>query len=263
MDQVDPEDLLLRQGQVLHVDDFGQVWAPCRPPSQGPTAAVTRGRLPDATLLHRVLGPPLPGGVLFDRAYWWALQRPGESVPGAWLALRFNGELHLAGFIAYLQSRHLAGAIHVALVALDSGAPREPDPTGDLIVTPATIDGAEVHIGRHRGVLRVSGLALFTATQRDALRYQLSLLPLEREVHVEDDILIVDQFIDHLVHSLVQAGHTAVRMHSPSATTTAELARIRDAMQNEGALFYVDGVAEALTSDLMFDLYEELLFEDE
>jgi hypothetical protein len=142
------------------------------------------------------------------------------------------------------------------------GTPAPVDATGPLEVDPETFGAVELRLRGHRGPIHVRRLDGFGPDELNALRYQLSLLPMDRGVHLDERALTVDALLDAVVATLGPAGRT-LRMHAPDTVSEDEVRRIRDAMERPGALFYVDGQPEPCDEGLLFDMYEELLFDDE
>jgi hypothetical protein len=259
MSDIRAEALLDRQAALLREDDAGRVWAPRRPEEvDGISSWSVGGHVVDAHRLRAFLGPPLGRSNGIARAYWW--ERVGGGRGPRWFVLRFDGRPVFADDFA--TGLKVAAFVEQRLAAMTDATPPAIDRTGMLEVSPESFGALELRIAEHDGAIQVRRLAGFDPDDLNALRYQISLLPLERRVRLEERELSMDQLLDAIVAALGPAELT-LRMHAPEVVGEGEARRIRDAMELPDALFYVDGEPEPFAEAEMFDLYEELIYADE
>lgn len=128
-----------------------------------------------------------------------------------------------------------------------------------VMLTPAHLDDLDAALADGQAPLGIADLERWSGDDLNALRYHLSLLPLERPAVIDGASVTVDALIDRLVDALGAPETPAVRVR-PWHMRGAELDRVRAAMERPETLFYVDGEPEPMDDGLLFDSYEDALF---
>lgn len=144
-----------------------------------------------------------------------------------------------------------------------------------LTLTPEHLDDLEGHLARHRGAIALATLSAFDTEGLNALRYALTLQRPEAPAFWAGAATTVDALVDHVVAEIARS-FPAMRVRPPEdltdAAAIAHWAQVRAAFlactdENGGpgveTMFYVDGEAEPMDDGELFDVYEELLFDEE
>ena len=132
-----------------------------------------------------------------------------------------------------------------------------------LVITPDNVDDLEEAGHYSLGPVVIEQVEDFSWDDLNSVRYFLSMRLLGGEAVIEGETGTVDELVDWVVAQLAKEK-PGMRLHAPQYLTQEELAQARTQLDVAGDyLFYLDGEEDPFDSGLLYDRYEDALFEEE